>query len=129
VWNTHETTVRAAFSISQRTDDAKLFANALEGRCADFGRVRGIANAAKHLALKPHGVRPVPNAPSHAANTSVRITGGEGGGYGGPGGYGVGMSYASAPRVVLAGPPDMDFLNVAKAVYQMWGNLRSVHNW
>lgn len=46
------------------------FADALEQRNADFGRIRGIAHAAKHLKLRK--VRPVPNAPSHAANTAIQ---------------------------------------------------------
>ena len=93
----------------------------------EFGRVRGIANAAKHLALRD--IRPVPNAPSCAADTAIS-TGGAGG-YGvASGGYGVGaLAYAGPPHVVLLGPPDMKFSEIAKAVYTMWGKFRSDHGW
>jgi hypothetical protein len=66
--------VRAAFTFKDRIGaitnlyDGPTFANAQEQQCDDFGRVRGIANAAKHLQLS--NVRQVPNAPSHAANTT-----------------------------------------------------------
>jgi hypothetical protein len=48
------------------------FANVLEQKCDDFGRIRGIANATKHLKLRHNGVRPVSNAPSHAANIAIQ---------------------------------------------------------
>lgn len=128
VWTTHKLTVRAAFTFNTSAGarvnacDAKSFANALEQQCDDFGRVRGIANAAKHLQLSD--VRQVPNAPSHAANTAVQTTGI------GQGGYGMGP-YGGGPRVMLAGPNgnDMEFSDVAKGVYDMWGQLRTAHGW
>lgn len=135
VWKIHEPAVRANFTFTDRmgssvagVHDNMSFANALEQQCADFGRIRGIANAAKHLELRD--IRPVPNAPSHASNTSVQVTGG-GSGYGvGPRGYGeAGWGYARGPRVVLEGPSDMEFSDVAKAVYQMWQTLRATHGW
>src|SRR5690349_21088839 len=79
VWRTHEASVRGSFTFTDRVGvtasvhDAASFANALEQQCPDFGRVRGIANAAKHLEIQD--VRPVANAPSHAANTAVQSTG------------------------------------------------------
>jgi hypothetical protein len=128
VWKTHEAAVRAAFAFKDRTGamvnvyDAPTFANALEQQCEDFGRVRGIANAAKHLQLS--NVRQVPNAPSHAANTAVQTTGW------GEGGFGRGP-YGGGPRVMLAGPNgnDMEFSDVAKGVYEMWSKLRTAHGW
>jgi len=71
--------LRAAFTFKDRIGaitnvyDGPTFANALQQQCDDFGRVRGIANAAKHLQLS--NVRQVPNAPSHAANTDIIIKG------------------------------------------------------
>ena len=135
VWKTDEAAVRAAgFTFTDaagttiKVHDARSFAKALEQQCADFGRVHGIANAAKHLEIRD--IRPVANAPNHAANTAVKIEGGGSGYNVGPGGYGVGGgSYASRPRVVLAGSTDMDFSDVAKAVYDMWCNLRAAHGW
>src|SRR5262249_16096655 len=77
VYESHEVAVRSAFSFRdhkgnlQPVTDAATFANALEQQTPDFGRIRGVANAAKHYKLK--SVRPVAHAPSHAANT--RVTG------------------------------------------------------
>jgi hypothetical protein len=128
VWKTHEAAARTSFTFTDRTGatvpvhDAQSFANALEQQCADFGRIRGIANAAKHLEIRD--VRPVANAPSHAANTAVQTTGFGQGGFGN-GGFG------GAPRVMLAGPNgnDMEFSNVAAAVYEMWIRLRTQYGW
>jgi hypothetical protein len=137
VFKTNEPAVRKRFTFTDRTKtvipvyDSGTFANALEQDYPDFGRVRGIANATKHLELIGKNIRPVPNAPSHAADTSVKIAGGGGGAYGaGTAGWGVGRwGYASKPRVVLAGPPDMKFSDIATAVYNMWETLRSAHQW
>ena len=136
VWRTHSVGVSAAFAFRNKVgatvqvNDAQSFANALEQKCDDFGRIRGIANAAKHLELRSDGIRPVPNAPRHAADTTIQITGGGSGYDVGPGGYGVGTwSYAKGPRVVLAGSPDLEFSDIAKAVYDMWCSLRIAHGW
>jgi len=132
VWHTHEPDVRRVFSIpktgaKQKRDETTLFANALEDQLPDFGRVRGIANAAKHLELRD--IRPVANAPSRAADTAVS-TGGAGGWGVGSGGYGVGeQAYAGRPRVVLVGPPDKNFSEIAEAVYKMWCKLHADHGW
>ena len=129
VWKTYEAGVRASFTITDQTGaivrvhSARLFANALEQQCADFGRVRGIANTAKHLEIQD--VRPVTNAPSHAANTVVRSTG-----YG-MGGYGDGP-FGGTHRIMLMGGPgetDMEFSVIIKGVYDMWNRLRATHAW
>ncbi len=128
MWRTHESTVSANFTLIDgngrqvRVHDAASFASSLEQQCEDFGRIRSIANAAKHLELRD--IRPVPNAASHAANTAVQTTGW------GQGGFGKG-SYGGAPRVMLAGPNgnDMEFSDVAKGVYDMWGKLRIDYGW
>ncbi len=76
VFHTHEAQVRSAFNFTDRNSTVRPvskaweFANALEQQNADFGRIRGIANAAKHLELTV--IRPVPNAPSLAANTAIQ---------------------------------------------------------
>jgi hypothetical protein len=138
VWRTHESAVRANFTCQDKigrvvaVNDAPSFANSLEQGCHDFGRIRSIANAAKHLEL--NDIRPVPNAASHAANTAVHVPGAGRGGYGVGAGYGVkggGLSYAGQPRVMLAGPngADMEFSDVAKAVYGMWVALKALHGW
>jgi hypothetical protein len=131
VWHTHELAVRKVFSITPRGKERgeDLFANKLEKQKPDFGLVRGIANAAKHLELRPSGIRPVPGAPSRAGDTSLS-TGGAGG-YGiGSGGYGSGaLAYAGPERVVLAGPPEREFSEIAEAVYNMWNKLRATHGW
>jgi hypothetical protein len=106
-----------------------LFTDALENQERDFGLVRGIANAAKHLELRPSGIRPFPGAPSRAGDTSLS-TGGAGGWGENAGGYGVGaQAYAGPERVVLAGPPERKFSEIAETVYNMWNNLRATNGW
>src|SRR4051794_35951678 len=75
VFHTHQATVRASFTFLDRkgnvtpVSDPGNFATALEQQCPDYGLIRGIAHAAKHLKL--NNARPIPNAPSHASNTGV----------------------------------------------------------
>lgn len=131
IWKTHEASVRASFIFTDgkgstiKVHDTASFANALEQQCADFGRIRGIANAGKHLICK---VRPVPNAPSHAGKTQTRRIGGYFGGF-----YGnyFGRYFGHATMVMLEGTNgnDMKFSDVARAVYEMWGKLRTTHGW
>lgn len=128
VFHTHEDFVRTNFTFKDKAGDIKpisspaTFANALEEQCNDFGRIRGIAHAAKHLQL--HDIRPVPNAPSHAANTAVHESG-----------FTRGIfdqgSFDSGRKVMLAGPNgnDMEFSAIAKTVYEMWQTLRAQHGW
>jgi hypothetical protein len=113
VWTTHEARVRAAF---MNVHNATSFANALEKQCEDFGRIRGIANAAKHLKLS--NIRPVPHAPGHANDTAVSGPVFGGGSYYGKDFYG--------PCVMLG---DMPFSNVICGVYKMWNELRTAHGW
>jgi hypothetical protein len=106
------------------------FATALEQQNADFGRIRGIANAAKHLELTD--IRPVPNAPSHAANTAIQTEFVGAGGYGCVGGYNLGgVAYGASPKVMLAGPngSDMEFSNILRSVYRMWETLKCTYGW
>jgi hypothetical protein len=128
VFHTHETTVRSVFNFEDKNGTVRPvsspaeFANALEQHNPDFGRIRGIAHAAKHLELS--NIRPVANAPSHAANTAVQTTG-----YG-QGGYGRGP-YGGGPRVMLAGPNgnDMEFSSILESVYKTWETLKTGHGW
>jgi hypothetical protein len=131
VFHTHESKVRAAFIFRdgsgkyQAVHTAATFANALEQRPGigeDFGRVRGICHAAKHLKVKD--IRPVPSAPSRSANTRVQAT------RYGEGGYGSGP-YGGTPRVVLegAGGIDIEFADIAKSIRTMWVELNGVHGW
>ena len=128
VFHTHEVAVKAAFNFTDKNgtvwpvSSEKEFANSLEQTCDDFGRIRGIANAAKHLKLMPSGIRPVQNAPSNAANTVVQETG-----YG-VGGYGQGP-YGGSARVMLEGSTDMEFSTIAKTVFDMWESLIVKHSW
>jgi hypothetical protein len=128
VFHAHEGAVKAAFTFSdkngavQPVSCAEHFATSLEQRCDDFGRIRGIANATKHLRLNPSGIRPVRNAPRNAANTLVQTTGF------GEGGYGQGP-YGGGPRVMLEGSPDMEFSEIAKAVFDMWKSLKLAYGW
>ena len=124
VFHTHENKVRAAFQIPPTSRRAESdFADALELRNQDFGRVRGICHAGKHLKLRD--IRPVPGAPSHSANTRTQSTGF------GVGRYGSGPD-GGAPRVMLeggAGGADMEFADIAKSVHEMWVDLNSTYRW
>jgi len=137
VWKTHDGTLRVLFTFKGGDDkttavhSAGTFVNALEQQYPDFGRIRGIANATKHLELREDDVRPVDNAPRRARDTAVHVPGAGLGGYG-VGGYGYGtpgLSYAGHPRVMLAGSKDMECCNIADAVHQMWVDLRKKHGW
>jgi hypothetical protein len=123
VFVTDEDGVRAAFTFRDRNNsvrkvgDAKEFANSLEQADANFGLIRSVANAAKHLSLTDR--RPV----TGAANTYVQSTG-----YG-EGAYGVGP-YGGGPRVVLEGPDgNLEFAEIARNVFQMWETLNRQHGW
>jgi hypothetical protein len=122
VFHTHEARIRVSFNVQ----DEKAFANALELIDADFGRIRGIANAAKHLKLK--NVRPVPNAPSHSANAFVQIA----------------TTYLPGPLRLLTfgyGLPNrtiylegdqrghIEFSTIAENTYKMWLKLNAIHHW
>jgi len=128
VFHSHHVHVTSNFTFydkqgaSQAVSSAETFANSLEQSFPDFGRVRGIANAAKHLKLRATGIRPVSNAPSHAANTFVKSTG-----YG-VGGYGQGP-FGGGSRVVLEGHNDLEFSQIASSVFFMWETLKSNHGW
>src|ERR1035441_5735371 len=71
VFNTHKDAVKVAFTFMDKKRNVQpvlsgeTFATSLEQKCDDFGRIRGIANAAKHLQLRTSGIRPVQNAPSN----------------------------------------------------------------
>ena len=128
VFHTHGSSVRSIFTFTDKigaitkVSSPTHFANALEQQNDDFGRIRGIANAGKHLQL--NDIRPVLNAPSNAANTAIQTTG-----YG-QGGYGQGP-YGGSPRVMLEGANgnDMEFLIIMEKVYQMWEALTKTHGW
>ena len=127
VFHSHEASVRAAFQYRdkkgsvQSVSDPAAFANSLEQQNDDFGRIRGIANAAKHLKLKD--VRPVEGAPSHAANTRVASTGW------GEGPFGKGP-FGGTPRVMLeADGGDLEYSDISKSVYDMWQHLNGIYHW
>jgi hypothetical protein len=129
VFKTHEAQVKAIFTFRDRTGatlavyDSACFANALEQMQPDFGRIRGVANAAKHLSLRPHDVRPVPNAPSHAANTGVQMGAFQANAFS--------NSAFNTGHVVLEGDNDqhINFHTVVVSVYEMWKILISQHGW
>lgn len=126
VFHSYEANVKAKFTFTNSlgqtlpVSDVGTFANALEVGNDDFARIRGIANAGKHLKLS--NIRPVTNAPSHAANTQSQELGF------GEGGFGIG-EFGGAKRVMLEGATDMDFETLATNVYNSWKALNAVHKW
>ncbi len=113
---------------SQPVSDEKCFANAMRDINPHFELIRGIANASKHLGLRPQAVQAAKahhgHAPSHAANTAVHATGYGTGGYGGG-------PYGGTPRVMLEGPGGslLEFLDIAEDVRQMWLQQAANHSW
>ncbi len=132
VFHTHEAKIRAAFAYrdkngeNRQADTVSGFRNALEQAYPDFGRMRGIANAGKHLKL--HDIRPVQNAPSNAANTAVQIATTYL-----PGFLNVVMFGRGFPSktIVLEGDErnDMKFSAIAASTYNMWKQLNETHKW
>jgi len=131
VFETHKNQVQSSFTFQDGRGNvspastSETFANALEQQCPDFGRIRGIANAAKHFKLRPSGIRPVQNAPRNAANTFVQVLGFLGQ-------FFLDQSpIGGSVEVMLAGPNgnDMKFSRIAKNVYDMWVSQKAVHGW
>ena len=128
VFHTHEAAVKASFTFIDRNgatvpvSDPSSFATALEQQFSDFGLIRGIAHAAKHLKL--NNVRPIPNAPSHAANTAVH------GPTFAPGVFADGV-FDTRRKVMLAGANgnDVEFEKILRGVHAMWTSLKSAYGW
>jgi hypothetical protein len=134
VWTRYEAAIRRSFSfvdgkgLDVPVHNARSFANALEQQCADFGRLWGIANAAKHLEIVD--VRPVANAPSTAASTcSQTMTSYFGSGYFGSSHFG--RYFGNSQKIMLetAGGKHIGFSDIAQNVYDMWERLRASHGW
>lgn len=132
VFHTHQSYVEAHFTFADDTGTVKpvravaQFANSLEQSTSDFGLIRGIANASKHLTLT--NVRPVANAPSHAANLSSKSTGGGAFGESPIGSMAIGA--VGITRVVLeAAGGDLDYSTIRDNVYRMWEQLKTQHGW
>ena len=119
---THKITYIDLSGNTNTVSSEKKLANELEQQNHDFGRIRGIANAAKHLKLTR--IRLVPNAPADAANTRIKTTG-----YG-QRRYGAGP-YGGAARVMLEGAngDDMEFSLICDGVYEMWESLIRLNSW
>lgn len=137
VFHSHKAEVTSTFNFADKgkvspVSEEQHFYTALEQKNDDFGRIRGVANAAKHLELRPKSVRPVPNAPSHAANTALQTEFVGAGGYNCAGAYNHGgIAYGASPRIMLAGPNgnDMEFSIILRNVFTMWENLKTTHGW
>ena len=115
-------------ALSGRLATQKCFANAMRDINPYFELIRGIANASKHLGLRPQAVQAAKahhgHAPSRAANTAVHATGYGTGSYGGG-------PYGGTPRVMLEGPGGslLEFLDIAEDVRQMWLQQAANHSW
>lgn len=130
IFYTHQSDVTSNFTYIDKVGtckpvlNAEEFANSLEQSNEDFGRIRGIANAGKHLQLRQSGIRPVQNAPSNAANTRIQTTGW------GQTGFGQGP-FSGPARVMLQGSNgnDMEYSDIVDSVYKMWEALMKRYNW
>jgi hypothetical protein len=125
VFVTHKTYVEATFTFVDRNQATKAassaseFANSLEQATSDFGLIRGIANASKHLDLKD--IRPVHGAPSNFSNLAI---------------YTLSSlkshsesKYQGASVQIEAAGQNIEFSPVAENVFKMWRNLKQQHNW
>jgi hypothetical protein len=140
VWLSHRSAVELTFptfvgktGAPETVTNASRFANALEDQYPDFSRIRGVANAGKHLQLtKPRkGVIRDAHAPVVATKTKTAPAVGVGG-YGAEIGYGAYGAYGVSPRVIIAGADgttSMDFLRVALSTHEMWLALRTTLGW
>jgi hypothetical protein len=103
--------------------DEKEFAAAIVDLHPDFGLIRGIAFAAKHLKLRPKN-NLHPATPTHAANVSIQTVG-----------YGYGgfsdRAYSETSRVMLAGQNgiDIEFSTLAASTVEMWKSLSEQYGW
>ncbi len=127
IFCTHKSFVMTNFKyhkngILQPVGSASQFADSLQQQNGNFGLVRGIANAGKHLQL--NHVPNVANAPSHSANTRTQTTGF------GQGGFGQGP-FGGGPRVMLevGGGNDIEYLTILNDVLAMWQNMLTQNNW
>ena len=104
---------------TQPVTDEKSFANALRDLCSDFELMRGIANAGKHLEVKP---AKHPGAPASAANTYAITPGFD------QATFDV-ATFDATPRVMQEGPnkQDVDFTALSKSVYDFWIDLCDKH--
>jgi hypothetical protein len=128
IFHTHEAVVRANLTFKDRNgtavpvSDPATFATSLEQQFPDFGLIRGIAHAAKHLKL--NNVRPVPNAPSHAADTAVHPSTFS------PNIFAAGV-FDTGRKVMLASANgnDLAFEKILRSVYAMWTSLQTTYGW
>jgi hypothetical protein len=104
---------------TQPVTDERSFANALRGLHPDFELIRGIANAGKHLEIKPGRH---PGAPVSAANTYVTATGFDQGTFDD-------ATFDATPRVMQEGPnkQDVELTVLSKSVYDFWLDLCNKH--
>jgi hypothetical protein len=100
------------------------FATALGQKYPDFQLVRGVANAAKHFALKPVPAGRVNPAgmPSHAANTHVSGTAFQ------PNAFQT-NAFQTGSVYLQATPQDIEFAPVAQSVLDMWNKLFTAEGW
>jgi hypothetical protein len=132
VFITHEGQIKSKFTFKDRkgktkpVGNASQFANALQQKNADFGRIRGIANAATHLKLDH--VSQLANAPTHADNILIRTATTYLPGFLNVVARGRGWP---VDTIVLEGENgnDLKFSPIARSVYNMWQELNSAHHW
>jgi hypothetical protein len=132
VFITHEEQIKSKFVFKDRkgktkpVGNASEFANALQQKNADFGRIRGIANSAAHLKLDH--VSQLANAPTHADNILIRAATTYLPGFLNVVARGRGWP---VDTIVLEGENGnyLKFSPIARSVYNMWQELNSVHHW
>jgi hypothetical protein len=129
VFHTRTDQIRGTFKFKDRPVGAvRDFCNVLEQINPDFGRIRGIANASKHLRL--NDIRPVQNAPRRADNLILRIATATAHFIGFLPVPAFGKRF-STKVIVLEDEHGngMDFSTIATSAYDMWKQLNEIHKW
>jgi hypothetical protein len=133
VYQTHKLYIDANFAFKNKLGLATPvsnhagFADALADQYPDFELIRGVANSAKHLSLRPRKVnRPAPpsNMPSNAANTFAQSAGWDNAQFDQD-------KWNGAPTVKLEGDNNQHLVlsEVATKVRDMWDALFVAHGW
>lgn len=129
VYASHKNVIDREFSFVDKNGknhlvhDDKSFANAITDLNGNFGLIRGIANAEKHLEIrKPLNAHT--HAPSHAANTRSRTIGFQQDAF-------QKNAFMSKQCVMLEGPNgnDLGFQEISDDVYDLWLSLDKQYGW
>ena len=118
VFHTHKDDVSAKFNVKNEVE----FANSLAQTYPHFDRIRGVANAAKHL-VRRDTFKPTHGAPAHGSDTGVRHGGFQANAFQNNG-------FATSKVIVIGSDgQEYDFHEMMRATYNMWRQLKAENGW